>query len=109
VLACPGARGTQAHTTDSTSRRRNRKAADAEFHKLNTDHDRTLDLKELRGRVTKAEFDAADGDYDGTLDKAEYRALAQSRSNAANPDNDGTANGKEIESEASQRLVQLLK
>jgi hypothetical protein len=67
-----------------------------------------LDLKELRGRVTKAEFDAADRDHDGTLDKAEYRALVQSRFNAANPDNDGTVDVKELGSKAGQRLLQLL-
>ena len=52
-----------------------KKAATAEFDKLNKDTDGTLDTKELDGRLSKKDLEAADPDKDGTLTKDEYLAL----------------------------------
>lgn len=84
------------------------KAADALFDKLDVDHDGTLDMKELAGRVTKSEFDAADKDHDGTLDRSEYESIVAQRFRAANRDNDTTIEANELRTPAGKELLQLL-
>jgi hypothetical protein len=84
------------------------KAADAQFDKLDLDHDGTLSRKELGHRVTKAEFEAADTDHDGKLEKAEYETIVARRFKAANPDNDETIDIAELKTAAGRRLLQLL-
>jgi Ca2+-binding EF-hand superfamily protein len=84
------------------------KAADAEFDKLDVDHDGSLSRKELGNRVTKAEFTAADVDHDGTLDKAEYQSIVAKRFQAANPGNDSTIDVAELKTTAGRRLLRLL-
>ena len=86
-------------------------AASKLFDKLDRDHDGTLDKRELRGRLNAKDFAAADPDHDhdGTLDKNEFLALVEKRFNAANPDNDGTIDAKELKSSAGRSLVLLLK
>ena len=83
-------------------------AGAAEFKKLNTEKDNTLDKKELGSRVSKKDFKAADADNDGTLDEAEYGALVEKLFKAADPDNDGTLDKKELESKNGQKLLQLI-
>lgn len=84
------------------------KAADAEFDKLDADHDGTLSPKELSGRLTEAEFKAADTDHDGTVSKAEYKAIVAERFKAANPDSDTTIDIAELKTEAGHHLLLLL-
>jgi len=85
------------------------KAAGAKmFKKLNTDDDRTLDMKELGDRVSEADFKAADPDGDGTLDEAEYLALVEKLFKAADPDGDGTLDEAELKSPAGQKLLALI-
>jgi Ca2+-binding EF-hand superfamily protein len=52
---------------------------------------------------------AADPDKDGTLTMDEYLAIVTQRFNAANKDNDGTLDAKEIKTFAGRALLQLLK
>jgi Ca2+-binding EF-hand superfamily protein len=84
------------------------KAADAEFDKLDVDHDGTLSQKELGNRVTEAEFNAADTDHDGKLEKAEYLTLVAKRFKAANRDSDTTIDIAELKTPAGQHLLKLL-
>jgi hypothetical protein len=84
------------------------KAADAEFDKLDVDHDGKLEPKELGKRVKKAEFAAADADHDGSLDKSEYQSIVAKRVKAANPDSDTTIDVKELKTKSGHRLLQLL-
>ncbi len=55
-----------------------KKAAAAEFAKLDRDHEGTLDARELRGRLSAKEVKAADPDHDGTLTMDEYLAVVSS-------------------------------
>jgi len=82
-------------------------AASAEFGKLDTDHDGTLDEKELGGRLSHSEFQSADPDRDGTLSKDEYLAVVAQRFRAADPDKDGTLDAKELDSKVGpSRLLE---
>jgi hypothetical protein len=46
-------------------------AANARFERLNKDADKTLDMDEVKGVIGAKEFAAADSDHDGTLDPKE--------------------------------------
>jgi Ca2+-binding EF-hand superfamily protein len=76
---------------------------------LESDHDRTLDKRELANRLTRKELAAADPDHDGTLTKDEYLAVVEQRFSAADPDHDGTLDARELNSKAGQALLRLLK
>src|SRR5215469_7166010 len=80
-------------------------AASKLFDKL----DRTLDERELRGRINGSDFAAADPDNDGTLDKSEFLAIVEKRFKAADPDNEGTIDAKELKAAAGRSLTRLLK
>lgn len=88
-----------------------KKRAGIIFDKLNKDapKDATLDVKELKGRLTKKELVKADPDKDGTIDKAEYLAVVEARFKAANHDKDTTIECKELSTKAGQALLKLLK
>jgi Ca2+-binding EF-hand superfamily protein len=86
-----------------------KKAATAVFDKFNKDNDKTIDAKELGGRLSKKDLEAADPDKDGTLTIDEYLALVETRFKAADPDNDGKLDAKELSSPAGKDLVKLLK
>ena len=79
------------------------------FAKLDPDHDGTLGVRELRGRLTAKELKTADPDHDGALTLDEYLALVEQRFRAAGPDNDGTPDAKEFKSRAGRALLRLLK
>ncbi len=85
-----------------------KKAASTLFDRIDRDHDGTLDLRELAGRLNRRELAAADPDHDGTLTKDEYLAVVQQRFQAADPDKDGTLDGKEIASRAGRNLLRML-
>ena len=86
-----------------------KKAAGDLFDKLDKDHEGTLDIKELKGRVTKADLAGADPDKDTTLTKDEYLALVEKKFKAADPDGEGTLDAKELHGKAGQALLKLLK
>jgi Ca2+-binding EF-hand superfamily protein len=85
-----------------------KKAGSDLFDRLDRDHDRTLDKRELAGRLSAKEFAAADPDHDGTLTKDEYLAVVEQRFNAANSDSDGTLDAKELGTKAGRNLLRLL-
>ncbi len=86
-----------------------RKAAEAAFDRINKDADKTLEGKELAGRLSKKSVKAGDPDKDGTLDKAEYVAIVEKLFAAANKDKDGTLECKEVGSSAGRAMMKLLK
>jgi Ca2+-binding EF-hand superfamily protein len=85
-----------------------KKAASDKFDTLDTDHEGTLDAKELAHRIGKKTLMAADPDKDGTLSKDEYLALVEKRFKAADPDGDGTLTADELKSPAGKSLLLLL-
>jgi Ca2+-binding EF-hand superfamily protein len=86
-----------------------KKAAAALFARLDPDHDGTLDKHELAGRLSARELAAADPDHDGTLSLDEYLAVVEKRFHAANRDNDGTLDAKELRTPAGRALLRLLR
>jgi hypothetical protein len=86
-----------------------KKAAGAQFAKLDGDHEGTLDARELHGRLSAKELKAADPDHDGTLTMDEYLAVVEQRFNAANKDSDGTLDAKELATPAGRALLKLLR
>lgn len=85
-----------------------KKAAEAAFTKMNKDADKTVDSKELKGRVSRTELRNGDPDKDGTLDLAEYTAMVEKLFAAANKDKDGTIECAELKSSAGRALLKLL-
>jgi len=68
-----------------------KKAAQAKFDSLDTDHDGTLDMKEMVGtQVHDIAYKKADMDKDGTLDKSEYMGLVERRFRASAGSKRGT-------------------
>ena len=61
------------------------------------------------GKLSPKEFAASDPDHDGTLTADEYLAVVEQRFKAANPDKDGTLDAKELNTNAGQALVRLLR
>ena len=86
-----------------------KKAAAELFMRLDTDHDGTLDKRELAGRLSARELAAADPDHDGTLTLDEYLVVVEKRFNAANRDADGTLDARELRTPAGRALLRLLK
>jgi hypothetical protein len=84
-------------------------AATGLFDKLEKDHDRTLDHKELHGRISDKEWAVADPDNDKTISKDEYLAYVEVLFKKADPDNDRTIDAKELNSPAGHALLRLLK
>ena len=78
------------------------------FAKIEADHDKTLDEKELMNRMTAAGMAAADTDKDKTVDESEFVAYAGKLFDEANADSDKTLSVKELESPAGQKLRMLL-
>jgi len=90
-------------------------AAAALFDQLDRDHDGTLTQEELGDRATvlrallpspsRFKMFAAEG----KMTKDDYLALTEMRFKLADPDNDGKLDAKELESEAGQALLKLLR
>jgi Ca2+-binding EF-hand superfamily protein len=85
-----------------------KKAASTLFDRLDRNHNRVLNKRELGGRVTPQEFAAADPDRDGTLTKDEFLTVVEKRFKAADPDNDGTIDDKEFHTRPGRALLRLL-
>jgi hypothetical protein len=83
-------------------------AGAAVYDRLDRGRKGVLNRRELGGRVTNAEFLVADLDKNGTLTKAEYLTVVERRFKAANPDNDGTLDDKELRTRAGRALLRLV-
>ena len=83
-------------------------AAAAAFDQLNKDSDTTLDYDEAKGRLSKNAFLAADPDADKSLSKQEYIEMAEKLFSAADVNNAGVLDAKELRSRAGQALLRLL-
>ena len=81
--------------------------AKKKFAEIESDKDKTLDEKELQGRLSDAGLSAADTDKDKTVDEAEFVGYAEKLFDQAN-NADKTLNMKELESPAGQKLIMLL-
>jgi hypothetical protein len=79
------------------------------FAALETDNDKTLNDKELKGRLSAAGMTMADTDKDKTVDEAEFVAYAETLFDAANAKGDKTLSVKELETPAGKKLMTLLK
>ena len=75
---------------------------------IEADHDKTLDDKELKGRLGAAGMEAADTDKDKTVDEGEFVAYAGKLFDAANQNSDKTLSVKELEAPAGKTLIMLL-
>ncbi len=82
--------------------------AKKKFTEIEADHDKTLDQKELQGRVGEAGLAAADTDKDKTVDEAEFVAYAGKLFDKANTNDDKTLSMKELETPAGEKLRMLL-
>ncbi|MEI9916968.1 MAG: hypothetical protein WDN29_15505 [Methylovirgula sp.] len=68
-----------------------------------------MEYKEAKGRLSKKAFVAADPDKDNSLTKDEYIAMAEKLFKAADLENDGTLDARELRSHAGRALQRLLK
>lgn len=78
------------------------------FAALETDKDKTLDQKELKGRLSEAGMTAADPDKDKTVDEAEFVGYADTLFAEANKKGDKTLSVEELGSPAGEKLIALL-
>jgi Ca2+-binding EF-hand superfamily protein len=83
-------------------------AASAMFDKLDTDHDGTLTLMELKGRVSETEFSAADRKGDKKLTKEEYLDLVAKAFKAGDVDNDDVLDAGDLKSKPGQAFLKLV-
>lgn len=79
------------------------------FAAINKDKDRTLEMDELKGRISKAQFAAANPDKDGSLDRFEWVRLVSSMFRQANKDGDRTIECDELHTGPGKTLYHLLK
>ena len=84
------------------------------FAELETDKDKTLDQKELKGRLSKAGMTMADTDKDKTVDEAEFVGYADKLFDEADiHKKDGAEHPslteRELESPAGKKLIMLLR
>ena len=83
-------------------------AASAIFDKLDTDHDGTLTLKELKGRVSESKFSEADHKGDKKLTKEEYLDLVAKAFKAGDVDNDDVLDAGDLKSKPGQAFLKLV-
>lgn len=86
------------------------KAADSHFAKLDTDHDGTVDKKELiPAGVSDNDFTLIDPDKDNLVQKSEYTNLVKQKFNAADTSHNNKLTEAELNSNAGQALMRLLR
>ena len=82
--------------------------------KMDADHNGILDNKELGGRIEILDQLFSQGHSSmywktkGTITKEEYLTLVEGRLKSADPDDDGTLDAKELETESGQLFLKLL-
>ncbi len=85
------------------------------FAELETDKDKTLDQKELKGRLSEAGMTSADTDKDKSVDEAEFVTYAHKLFDEANVHHKAgetkhpTLSERELETPAGQKLITLLR
>jgi len=85
------------------------KAAESHFAKLDTDHDGTVDKKELiPAGVSDKDFTSIDPDKDNLVQKEEYLNLIKQKFSAADNNHNNNLTEDELNSEAGQALMRLL-
>lgn len=82
--------------------------AKKKFAEIESDHDKTLDEKELKDRMNAAGMTAADTDKDKTVDEAEFVGYAGKLFDEANTKGTKTLSAKELETPAGEKLRMLL-
>lgn len=86
------------------------KAATAHFATLDVDHDGTVDPKEIvPAGVSDAEFGAIDRSNDKLLQREEYMSLVKQKFGTANGNLDNSLSKEELNSQAGQVLMRLLR
>jgi len=83
-------------------------AAEKRFAALDSDHEGTLDVRELMGALSPEAAKQADKDNDGTLSQAEYLAVVEARFKEADTNHDGTLDLQELRTPQGQALLRLL-
>ena len=89
-------------------------AAAAVIVKIDGDHNGVLNNDELGGRATAMDQLTQTGNRfmfwktKGTITKEDYLALVESRFTRASPDDDGTLDAKELETDDGRALLKLL-
>ena len=78
------------------------------FAELESDNDKTLDDKELKGRLSASGMTMADTDKDKSVDEAEFVGYADKLFDEANKKGDKTLSVAELGSAAGRKLIQLL-
>ena len=84
-----------------------RKAATAQFEKLDRNQKGRLTRNQLSGILSYRQFRQADKDHDGSIDQSEFQALVENLFQAADKDHDGTLDKKELASPAGRGLLRL--
>ena len=84
-----------------------KKAAIAQFEKLDRNHKGHLSRSQLAGALTLQKFRKADKDKNGTLDQDEFLSVIEELFQAADKDHDGTLDKKELESSSGRALLKL--
>jgi Ca2+-binding EF-hand superfamily protein len=84
-----------------------KKAAIAQFETLDRKHTGTLTRSQLAGLVSYQQFQKANTEKNRTLDQNEFLALVEKLCRAADKDNDGTLDKKELQSSAGKALLRL--
>ena len=79
------------------------------FAEVESDHDKTLDAKELKGRMSEAGMAEADTDKDKTVDETEFVGYADKLFEAANKKGDKTLGMEELRTPAGEKLMTLLR
>lgn len=90
-----------------------KQAAAAVIVQIDADHNGVLTNEELGGRVIVVDKLSPVGKFmhwktEGTLTKQEYLDLVEGRFKPATPDDDGTLDAKELETEEGLALLKLL-
>ena len=83
--------------------------AKTRFAALESDNDKTLDDKELKGRLSSAGMAMADSDKDKSVDESEFVDYADKLFDEANKKGDKTLSVAELRSPAGKKLIMLLR